>query len=419
MSDGPGASATGAVAASPSFAAPPRVRWIAALALAVVATVSLAWRSPSLACGDLCSYYAAGLLARGGDPAAAFDAAALERRHREVHDLGQRTGPFLYSPLFLGPAAALAGDPLPEAARRHRIAGAALLGLGLFAVLLALERLAAQVAVAAAFALAHAAWVQLVYANWSFALFAFVAAVMLALVRGRGRLAIVAGALAIHLKPFVLFAFVPLVAARRRLVVAIGVVTLLLAGLALPFTGTAPWAKFGSFLAGRGAAGVTPFYSKSSLAANVARLGTEVREWVAPRRAVDSPAVKAVFWAGLPLLLWGARRLRDRPAAAFAFGLAWILLFVPQIWEHTEILLFAALPALAHRTQLLLAAVLALTVSYNSAQQRLLAAALSGESGEAAVRALLWLYPLLALFVLVTALGATRPAPHAPAASPA
>lgn len=396
---------------------------VLALALTLAATASIWWRAPTLPCGDLCSYYSAGMLVREGSAASVYDRAELERRHREVHDLRQNAGPFLYSPLLLLPAAWVATTPYPEAARHHRIAGALALALGLFAVLLALESLAMRIAVAGAFTLAHASWVQLIYANWSFFLFALTAAAMLALVRERAAPVALAGALAMHLKAFAIFAFVPLAFARRRLAVALVAVAVLLAALVLPFTGFAPWSRFGSFLAQQAGAGVTPYYSKSSLAANLARLSTEPRAWVAPRAPVRSFPVRGVFWAGLPLLAWASWRLRARPPAALACGIAWTLLFVPQIWEHTEILLFAALPALPRRYQGILAAMLALTFFYNQSQQELLAGALRGESAATPIGLLLWLYPALNLLAFAAALdrgdAGGRGAPPLAAADPA
>jgi hypothetical protein len=394
-------------------------------ALAAIAALSLALRAPSLPCGDLCSYYAAGLLARDGPAEAAYDPAVLEARHLAVHDLGQRAGPFLYSPLWLLPARGLAELPLPRAQVAQRWVGAVALGAGLFAVLLAIDVLAIRLAVAAAFALSHTAWVQLIYGNWSFLLFALLAGAAFALRPAAGpaarRLGALAAALALHLKAFVLFALAPAAWGRRRLAAGAALVALLLAAAALPPTGFAPWARYGSFLAGRGAAGVTPYYSKSSLAANLARLESAPREWVLSPRPVESIPVRAAFWLGLPLLAWGAVRLREQPPQAFAFGVAWMLLFVPQIWEHTEIVLFAAIPALARRHQLVLAAALAATFFYNGAQQSLLMKALRGEGGTLPVTLLLWLYPAIHFLVLLAALEtaekAAAPAGEAAAAT--
>lgn len=378
---------------------------LVALALAVAATFSLWWRSPALPCGDFCTYYAAGGSVLAGDPAAAFDPARLEARHRATHDLGQRAGPFLYSPLLLLPAALFAEEALPEAQHANRLLGAAALGAGLFALLLGIDGVGARAAVAASFALAHASWVQLVYANWTFLLFALLAAAGLALARGRPLVAGVAAAAAIHVKAFALFAVAGLALGRRwRTLGWTAAAGLLLVALSLPATGLEPWRRFATFLGGTAGAGVTPFYTKSSLAANLARLDAEPREWVAARRPVETLPVRAAFWVGLPLLGYGAWRLRAAPPASFAFGVAWLLLFVPQVWEHTEVLLFLALPALAPRWRWLMATLLAATFFYNDYQQELLGELLRGERGPASLAALLWLYPFLNLLALAALL---------------
>jgi hypothetical protein len=370
----------------------------AALLLAAAAAGSLWLRSPAQPCGDFCSYYAAGGWALSGEPEAAYDPARLEARHRATHDLHRRAGPFLYSPLYLAPSALLARLPLAAAQRANRALGAVALGAGLAALLLLLDRALERLAVAAAFALAHAAWVQLAYANWSFLLFALLAGAALALARGRPLAAGLAAAAAIHLKAFALFALAgPALGRGRRAVGWTALAGALLVALSLAASGVEPWRRFGAFLAGRPAAGVTPYYSKSSLAANLARTATEPREWLAPRRPVATFAVRAAFWAGLPLLAWGAWRLRAEALAAFGFGAAWLLLFVPQVWEHTEILLFLALPGLAPRWRWAFVALLAATFFYNDVQQELLREVLRGERPPGALRALLWLYPSLAL----------------------
>ena len=84
-------------------------------------------------------------------------------------------------------------------------------------MLLALEAGALVAGAAAlAFVLAHATSVQLLYENWTFALFALLAGAALAARRERPVLAGILGALAVHLKAFVVFALAPLAAGSRR-----------------------------------------------------------------------------------------------------------------------------------------------------------------------------------------------------------
>lgn len=379
-----------------------RVLW----SLVAAAVAALAWvRAPAPEHSDFCSYYAAGRLALEGRAADAYDRDALEATHRAVHDVGRRAGPFLYSPLLLAPSAAFASLPLTTAARWNRGLGALALAAGLLSVLLSIEGAWLRAATAAAFALAHATAAQFFYENWTFWLFALVAFSVFAARRGGVRATGVAAALAVHLKAFVVFLYAPLVAGRRRRALAWAVgAGLGLAAVSTVATGVAPWQRYGGFLVATREAGVTPFYSKCSLAANLARLASEPREWVAAREPVRSLPVRAVFWLGLPLLGWGAWRLRAAPVAALGFGLAWTLLFVPQIWEHTEILLFAALPAVAPRWRWPVVALLAATAFYGPLQQGALARVLSGESPPATLGLLLLLYPSLNLLVLAGAL---------------
>lgn len=375
----------------------------AALLGALVVPILLA-RSPQVPDWDFCSYYTAGLLAAEGAPSAAFDSALLRARHSELHE-GGRVGPFLYSPVWLMPARAFAALPLAAAERWNRWLGAAALGLGLALLLVRIPRVDEQVAVTAAFVLAHPVWVQLIYQNWTFWLFAALAGAGLAAARARPGVAGLLWAGALHLKGFLVLAVPSLwVAGRRRVVAATVACGLLLAALALPLTGTESWHRWGSMATRLGANGVTPFYNKVSVAAGLARLSTPPRAWIAPRGPVRTKPVRAVFWLGLPLLALGLRRLRDDPEAAVAYSYAWILLAVPQIWDHTEILLFLVLPALVRRYRLLLAALLAASFFYNGMLQPMLIAAARGGTPAEAVRLLLWLFPALNLLAAAAVL---------------
>jgi len=238
--------------------------------------------------------------------------------------------------------------------------------------------------------------VQLIYQNWSFWLFAALAGAALAMARGRPGVAGLLWALAIHLKVFLVLGLVALwVAGRRRVVAAAAACALLVGAAALPLTGVESWGRWGSLLRRAEAGGLTPYYNKVSVAAGVARLATPPREWIRPRGPVDNLAVRGIFWAALALLALALRRLRDDAEAALAFTFAWILLAVPQIWDHTEILLFLVLPSLAGRYRLLVGGLLAASCFYNGALQPLLVAAARGDGSAAAVRLFLGLFPAL------------------------
>lgn len=386
-----------------------RDRRLRAALLGALAAVVLHARAPRLACRDFCTYYSAGRLVLEGRAAAAFDREALAAVHRGTHPEPRGVGPWLYSPLWLPPAALIASLPYAEAERATRTVAAVGLGLGLAFVLLRISArarsLGLELAVAAAFVISHPAWIQLAFLNLSWLLFALVAAAWWASAAGRVGASALAWALAVHLKPFVGLALVALWAARqRRLVARAALLAALLAALALPAVGAASYGRYLGFLGQTRIAGVTPYYNKLSLQATVARFQSEPREWVAPRAPVATPAVRLLFWCALPFWAWGVARLRRRPDAALAFTLPFLLLAVPQVWDHTEILLFAALPALSRRYALALAGLLAASVFYNGLQQPLLMEVLRREKPPFALQSLLLYFPALNLLALGAAL---------------
>jgi len=383
-----------------------------ALLLATLAAGALLARAPLVPCVDLCSYRAAGELARSGRPAAAYSGAALDAAHRADHDRAQRVGGFLYSPLWLPPAMALAARPLAAAEQRNRLGGAIALALGLGLVLYRLRSPWLRTALAAAVALSHVGWAQLVYQNWTPFLFALLAVATLAGERARGAGAALAWGLALHLKAFVVVALAPLALTRRwRQVLLAAVAAAALALVSLAWADVATWRGFARQVTGVAARGVTPYYNKVSLPATVAHFLSEPRSWLAPRAPVDSPWVRWLPFAGLPLLAWGAARLRADPGRQTAFALCWTLLFVPQIWDHTEILLLLALPFLPARWVWTVAGLLAATWFYAPMVQSLLGRVLAGEAPPLSLRMLLIFYPALALLALAATLVEPDPAP--------
>jgi hypothetical protein len=310
--------------------------------------------------------------------------------HRAQHDVDRRVGGFLYSPLWLAPAMPLAALSFEGAQRASRLVGALALAAGLALVLHRVRSPPLRVAVAAAFCLSHAAWTQLIYQNWTFLLFLALAVAAAAGERGGGLTAALAWGLALHLKAFVALALAPLVVTpvRRRVLAAL-VAALALGALSLAWSGVDAWRGFARTLSSVAERGVTPYYNKVSLPATVARFLAEPRAWVAPRAPVDSPWVRAASLIGLPLLVWGSARLRRDPERLGAFAIAWTLVFVPQIWDHTEILLFLVLPALAARWAWTLSALLAATWFYNPVLQALLGRTLAGEVPPLAARSFL------------------------------
>lgn len=359
-----------------------RERWLRALLLALLAAALVSARAPRQRPGDFCTYYAAGRLVLDGHAAAAYDRGALGAAHAAAHgETPHRIGGFLYSPLLLLPAAAVATLPFPAAQAAHRFAGTLLLALGLALVLRRVGAPALELALASAFCLSHTAWTQLIYQNWGIGLFVAVAAAFAAARGGRTLAAGAAWALAGHLKAFLALVAAPLLATRwRRQLAVAALAALLLALLSLPWVGLGAWNAWAASLGGLSARGVTPYYNKVSLAAGLARFAVDPRAWLAPLE----------------------------PAAP---GRAAVLLCVPQVWDHTEVLLFAALPALPRRAIWALAGALALSAGYGPLVGAGLERVLRGGLPAAPVAGLLLFYPFLNLALLGTALAAgPRPA---------
>ena len=375
--------------------------------LGLAAGALLLVRSPIEPCVDLCTYYAAGRLVVAGEPARAYERAALSAAHAGTHEGTKRIGGFLYSPVYLPAAGALARLPYPAAEALHRLAGALLLGCGLALVLVRLGDPRLELALALSFLLSHTAWTQLIYQNWGIGLFAALAAALAAGHRGRGVSAALAWALAGHLKIFVALMAAPLVATRRRRqIVGAAFAALALALLSLPWVGVDSWRAWIGSIGHLSVRGVTPYYNKVSLAAGLARFATDPRAWLAPREPAAELLTRTLLLLGGGVLVAVTARLRRDPERLLAASIAAVLLFVPQVWDHTEILLFVALPALPRRIAWPLAALLALTVGYAPLVARGLAGALGGSAAPALVAGLLMVYPALNLLVLGSALAA-------------
>lgn len=390
-----------------------RERWLRALLLALLAAALVSARAPRQRPGDFCTYYAAGRLVLDGHAAAAYDRGALGAAHAAAHgETPHRIGGFLYSPLLLLPAAAVATLPFPAAQAAHRFAGTLLLALGLALVLRRVGAPALELALASAFCLSHTAWTQLIYQNWGIGLFVAVAAAFAAARGGRTLAAGAAWALAGHLKAFLALVAAPLLATRwRRQLAVAALAALLLALLSLPWVGLGAWSAWAASLGGLSARGVTPYYNKVSLAAGLARFAVDPRAWLAPLEPAAVALTRVLLGAGAALLLLAAARLRRDPERLAAAALAAVLLCVPQVWDHTEVLLFAALPALPRRAIWALAGALALSAGYGPLVGAGLERVLRGGLPAAPVAGLLLFYPFLNLALLGTALAAgPRPA---------
>ena len=153
---------------------------------------------------------------------------------------------------------------------------------------------------------------------------------------------------------------------------------------------------------GLSAWGVTPFYNKISLQATIGRFMTEPMEWFTPQGPVVHPLVRWLLPASLPFSLGQIWWRRKDWLWGVAVTTPYLLLFNPQTWEHTELLLLLVLPVLGTRTAVLLSVMLCAGFFYRDV---IIAQALyilrDGNSGQL-LRLVLLYYPLLNLIALVS-----------------
>lgn len=372
------------------------------MTLLVVMTIS--WMRPMTEEPyDFCSYYTAGLLALEGEPERAYSNVEIRTRHYQAHGIQKRIGAFLYSPVLLFPCAALASLPSGAAELANHILTLLSLGIILFLMLESARGPLLEIAFCLVLLLSHLVMVQFLYRNWSFLLVALIALAWYLSSKGRSLAASVCWGAAIHLKVFAALFVVPLVVGgRRRLAGMVVGVTVLMALLTLPFFGFDVWGTFARMMRELSAWGVTPFYNKISLQATIGRFLTEPMEWFKPQGPVTHPLVRWLLPASLPFylgLIWWRRK-------DWSWGVAvtipYLLLFNPQTWEHTELLLLLVLPVLGTRAAILLSVLLCAGVFYRDA---ILAQALyvvrDGDSGQL-LRLVLLYYPLLNVIALVS-----------------
>lgn len=385
---------------------------------------------------DFCSYYAAGLLANEGDAAAPYDLDRLNRRHLELHPVkGRRVGTFYYSPIFLIPASLLARLDFDVA----RVVNQILILLSLGGILyFALEPPRPKWLLALvwlAFVLGDPIRIQFLYQNWTAHFVLLIVIALRQTLRGRYGAAVLFWALAIHLKLYAALFLVPLWllhvpgentartedgaklrvrwGGTRRLALGVLAVFFLLLALPIPWTGPGAPVSFLSALGTEAGGGFTVFYNQISIPATLARFARTPVEWVTSNRLVESLPLQALIWAalaGFAFAAWKLGKLPTRsrgsaqvpvqaPARALALTVPFLLLFVPKIWDHGELLFFAlfALGVLTKRVEAFAAGFFVLTFAYFPLVQYLLEQALRAEITPFQVQALLFSYPLLNL----------------------
>ena len=419
-------------------------------ALAVIAALAIvAFTAHGGGPRDFCTYYTAGLLANEDGAAAAFDLDRLNQRHTQLHpDSGRRVGSFYYSPLFLAPAALLARLDFETAEIANQLLILLALGGILYFVLEAPRSKWLLALLFLAFVLGDPVRIQFLYQNWTAV---FVLLVVLALrqtLRGSYASAVLFWALALHLKLYAGLFLVPLwfirsrrpnphtsiadvsaspaaaspssnaasspdrvpdessrVGGTRRLALGALAVFFLLLALTMPWTGFDAPAKYLGALTDEAGGGLTVFYNQISIPATLARFARTPLDWVTSNRLVDSLPLKALLWfalAGFAFAVWKLGRLSaadNGPARALALTVPFLLLFVPKMWDHGELLFFAlfAVGVLSRRLEAFAAAFFVLTFAYFPLVQHLLEQTLRGEAPPCQLKALLFSYPLLNL----------------------
>lgn len=383
-------------------------RWGLHLAAAVVATgflIVLATAGPP---ADFCTYYTAGQLALEGDFASAYDFEAINARHRELHPgEGLRIGSFLYSPLFVQAAAYFGALPFETAVFVNQLLILISLGGVLFLLLESTRSSWLRALMWVVFVLSDPVSNQFIYQNWSALLGLFVALGLFFTVRGKNLPAALFWALAIHLKAYIsLFLIALFLVGRRRLAVTILVAGLLLIAVGLPWTGIESYVSYVDAMREQSAGGITYFHNQVSLPSTIARYEFPPSKWPSSMVAPSLAAVEWLFWLSLPLWGWLVWRLRDDPVRALALTLPYILLFVPKIWDHTQILFFGLFltGVLARRTTAMLLAYLLLSFAYFALVQHLLGEAIKGTVSTATLHATLLYYPVLNVLALAAIL---------------
>jgi hypothetical protein len=248
---------------------------------------------------------------------------------------------------------------------------------------------------------------QFIYQNWSAHLGLFVALALFFTVRGKNLAAALFWALAIHLKAYIsLFLIALFIVGRRRLAVTILVAGLLLMAVGLPWTGIESYATYIDAMREQSAGWITYFHNQVSLPATIARYEFPPSKWPSSMVAPSLAAVEWLFWLSLPLWGWLVWRLRDDLARALALTVPYLLLFVPKIWDHTQILFFALFltGVLARRTTTTLLAYLLLSFAYFTLVQHLLGEAIKGTISTATLHATLLYYPVLNVLALAAVL---------------
>jgi hypothetical protein len=391
-------------------------RWALHLGAVALAMAVLLFHAIAGSPYDFCTYYTAGRAADTSDTAAAFDFDEINELHSEIHPGEGRVGTFLYSPIFLVPAKHLSRLDFGSAQTANQILTLVSLAALLFLLLERTESLWLRAFLCFVFVVSDPVTNQFIYQNWSAHLALFVGAALYFTREKRDLPAALFWALAIHLKAFIVLFLVPLVfVGRRRLAAATVIAGLLLVAVSLPLVGFDAYSTYLDAMREQSGGWVTYFFNQVSVQSTIARYEFPVSMWPSATVAPSLALLDWIFWLALPIFGWLVYRLRHDESRALAVTVPFLLLFVPKIWDHTQILFFALFltGALVRRTKVIFLAYLLLSFAYFPLVQHLLTEALRGEGSAGIVHATLLYYPLLNLLAAAAILSPEEGSPAA------
>jgi hypothetical protein len=350
---------------------------------------------------DDCTYVTAGHLTVEGDASASYDQQAINARHRELHpEEGKRIGPFFYSPIFLRAAAPMAGMSFESARLLNQLLILLSIGGILFLLLQRTESGWLKALICLIFVVSNPVTTQFLYQNWSAHLGLFVALALYFMVEKKNLPAAIAWALAIHLKAYIALFLVPLLfAGRRRLAAAIVVTGLVLVVVSLPWVGIDSYTAYAEAMRDEAGDTITYFFNQVSVQSTLARYEYPPGKWPSSNTESSFGILGWIVWLSLAIWLALLYRLRHDEWRALAITIPYLLLFIPKIWDHSQILFFGLLlvGVLARRTKAILLAYLLLSFPYFSLVQHTLLEAIKGTGSVGTAHAVLLYYPVLNL----------------------
>lgn len=298
---------------------------------------------------DFSTYYVAGLLTLERSPEDAFSYEKINLRYRKLQTK-EKTGPFLYSPVYLLPSTLLALLPHPAAKWVNHILTLAALTLLFALIVRRLNLWWEKLLLVLFFWFSHIVLSQFLYQNWSVFLALFTLLAWNRTLRGCSFSAGLFWSLTIHLKPYMAFLLLPLWLTKKFRALGFTLLFLILLSMVtLPVTGFRSYRAYTSKITDLSSSGTTPYFNQVSLQATTARFLTPPMEWLRPSGPVDAPWIRYMLVLSFPFMLLILLAIGNRIETLLGVTVIFILLFIPHAWDHMEILLLPLLPLLPRR----------------------------------------------------------------------